>query len=98
MTQQPMLARNEIDPLLDQLIRQLDDEGRATQRAWFARIRRSLQHAQDEVMLAQPIIALSTSGAYGIQLSQEAQPLHTRIVEKAALVVSALDTPPVVRH
>ena len=35
-------ARNAIAPLLDQLIVQLDAEGRASQRAYFARIRRSL--------------------------------------------------------
>ena len=99
MRQQPTIARNEIGPLLDQLIRMLDDEGRATQRAYFARIRRSLHHAQDELTLAPPIIALSTSDAVGIELPQDAQPLHSRIVEKTAQVIRDLDLmTPTTRH
>ncbi len=91
MTQQHTLARNEIGPLLDELIRQLDDEGSATERAHFDRIRRSLDHAQDEVTLAVPIIALTSTAAVGIELSQAVEPLHSRILEKAALLTALLD-------
>ena len=95
---QPTLARNELGPLLDQLIHQLGEEGRATHRAYFLRIRRSLDRAQDEVTLAQPIIALTTTNAVGIELSAEAEPLHSRIVEKAAAMVTLLDTSHSPRH
>lgn len=95
---QPTLARNEIGPLLDELIRQLGEEGRTTHRAYFVRIRRSLEHAQDEVMLAQPIIALTTTNAVGIELSADAQTLHLRIVEKAAAMVTLLEATHPIRH
>lgn len=85
------LARNELGPLLEQLICQLGKEGRTTHRAYFDRIRRSLDCAQDEEMLAQPIIALTTCNAVGIELSDDAEPLHQRIVEKAALMITLLE-------
>lgn len=98
MTQQPTLARNEICPLLEELIRQLDDEGRATQRAHFDRIRRSLASAQDEFTLAVPIIALNSTAAVGIELSQAVQPLHLRILEKAELLTALLAQPDARNH
>lgn len=95
--QHSTLARNELAPLLEQLVHQLGKEGRATHRAYFDRIRRSLNRAQDEVMLAVPIIALS-SNAVGIELSADAEPLHQRIVEKAVAMVTLLDTAPRTYH
>ena len=75
-------ARNAIGPLLDQLILQLDGEGSMTQRRHFARIRRSLDSARSEWDLARPILALSTSTAYGFKFSHDADALVTRIIEK----------------
>ncbi len=77
-------ARNEIGPLLDQLILQLDGEGSMTQRAHFARIRRSLYLARTDTDLARPILALSTSTAYGFKFSNDADALVSRIIEKLA--------------
>ncbi|MFK7915758.1 MAG: hypothetical protein AB8B93_17710 [Pseudomonadales bacterium] len=96
--QHSTLARNELAPLLEQLILQLGKEGRSTHRAYFDRIRRSLNRAQDEVMLAVPIIALSSGNAVGIELSADAEPLHQRIVEKAVAMVTLLDTAPNIYH
>jgi len=77
-------ARNAIGPLLDQLIFQLDCEGSMTQRAHFARIRRSLDLARSDSDLARPILALSTSTAVGFKFSNDADALITRILEKLA--------------
>lgn len=75
-------ARNAIGPLLDQLITQLDGEGSMTQRAHFARIRRSLDLARSDSDLARPILALSTTTAVGFKFSNDADALITRILEK----------------
>lgn len=77
-------ARNAIGPLLDQLILQLDCEGSMTQRAHFARIRRSLDLARSDSDLARPILALSTSTAVGFKFSHDADALISRILEKLA--------------
>ena len=89
-------ARNEIGPLLDRLIKQLGQEGRATQRAYFARIRRTLNHAQHDVDLVTPIQELSTTTAVGFEFSSDADALISRILEKADALFEALDavTPP----
>ena len=84
-------ARNAIGPLLDQLIKQLDVEGRATQRAHFDRIRRCLYGAQFEAELTRPILDLSTSTAVGFRFSTEADALINRILEKAEALAKELD-------
>jgi len=84
-------ARNEIGPLLDQLIKQLDTEGRATQRAHFDRIRRSLYHARYDTELTTPILELSTSVAVGFSFSNEADVLVSRILEKAEGLAQELE-------
>ena len=53
------LARNEISPLLDRLIQQLEAEGRLTQRAHFRRIQRRIEVAHNDWDLKSPIIDLS---------------------------------------
>jgi len=88
-------ARNELGPLLEALIVQLDGEGAMTQRAHFDRIRRSLYHARSDTDLARPILALSTSTAYGFKFSNDADALINRIVEKVAeLEVESSPKPP----
>lgn len=77
-------ARNAISPLLEQLIRQLGAEGHTTQRAYFARIRKELDRAQDELALVTPIRALTTYHAVGFQFSNDAESLMLRICEKVA--------------
>jgi hypothetical protein len=91
MMLQTTQARNAIGPLLDQLIVQLDAEGCATQRAYFARIRRSLYHARYDIELATPILELSTSGAVGFHFSNDADVLMSRILEKAEQLAGELE-------
>lgn len=91
-------ARNEIGPLLDQLIKQLDTEGRATQRAHFDRIRRSLYHARHDTELDTPILELSTSAAVGFSFSSEADVLISRILEKAEGLARELEYGHPTRH
>lgn len=92
------LARNALSPLLEQLIQQLGEEGRATERACFYRIKRTLDQAQDDTMLAESILALSTTTVVGFAQSVASQPLLDRIVEKAAAVTDRLQQCPVVIH
>jgi hypothetical protein len=91
-------ARNQISPLLDRLIRQLDEEGSATQRAFFDRIRRSLDHARYDLELATSIRELSSSTAVGFRFSNDADVLMARILEKAEELARELSAPPQIRH
>lgn len=91
-------ARNAIGPLLDQLIKQLDAEGRATQSAHFSRIRRCLYGAQYETELTRPILDLSTSTAVGFHFSTEADVLIHRILEKAEVLAKELEAIQAPRH
>ncbi len=90
-------ARNAISPLLEQLIRQLAEEGHSTQQAYFARIRQALDGAQDELALVTPIRALTTCHAVGFQFSKDVESLVRRICEKAELLENqpVLDNPTV---
>lgn len=85
------IARNQIGPLLDQLIVELDAEGSSTQKAYFCRVRGHLAHAHDDFDLATPIIELSSSLALGFQFSSTANVLVSRIQEKAEELVRALE-------
>jgi len=91
-------ARNQISPLLDQLILQLDAEGSATQRAFFARIRRSLDVARYDLELASSIRELTSSTAVGFRFSNDADALIVRILEKADALAEDLLVPPQTRH
>ena len=84
-------ARNELGPLLDQLITQLEQEGSATQKAHFKRIRGHLYGASDAHDLTQSIIELSTSVAMGFRFSNTADALISRILTKTADLVRELD-------
>ena len=89
--QRPTEARNEIGPRLEALIVQLDEEGSATQRAYFNRIRNTLDNARDDLELANPIMALSTSTAVGFHFSSDADVLIVRILEKAKRLARELE-------
>ena len=84
--QRSTAARNAISPLLEQLIRQLAEEGLTTQQAYFVRIRQALDGAQDELALVTPIRALTTCHAVGFQFSNDVEMLMKRIREKAELL------------
>jgi len=84
-------ARNEIGPLLDQLIRQLDAEGSATQKAHFKRIRVHLYGAHDNLDLTQSMIELATCTAMGFRFSNTADALVNRILTKTIDMVTALE-------
>ena len=90
--------RNEIGPLLDRLIAQLGYEGRATERAWFARIRRDLNDAHHDPELCASMRALYCTPAVGFALSDDATPLLERLVEKAERLGEALADNCQVRH
>ncbi len=96
--QRATVARNEICPLLDQLIRQLTQEGSQTQCAYFRRIRKSLDRATDNTQLVLPILELSSSSAVGFRFSNDADALMSRILEKASRLANDLDPPPPSRH
>jgi hypothetical protein len=84
-------ARNELGPLLDLLISQLDAEGSATQRRYFARIRRCLEQAGHEAELATSIRELYCTSAVGFSFSSDATPLIDRILEKAERLARDLE-------
>ncbi len=84
-------ARNELGPLLDELILQLEVEGSATQKAHFNRIRGHLYGAHDDWELAGSIIELSSSVAMGFRFSQTADALVSRILQKTSELVRELE-------
>ncbi|MEM7096716.1 MAG: hypothetical protein AAF541_00540 [Pseudomonadota bacterium] len=84
-------ARNQIGPLLQELILRLDAEGQATQKAHFKRIQHHLDDAADDWELTHPIIELSTCVAMGFRFSSDATPLINRILEKTEVLVSELE-------
>ena len=88
------VARNEICPLLDALISELEASGCATQQAFFTRIRGQLHHAQDPFALSDTIMGLSSSEALGWDLPDTADVLMCRILEKTAELVRALEGAP----
>ncbi len=91
-------ARNEIAPLLDRLISQLDAEGSATQRAYFLRIRRELERVRHDAELATPIRELTSTRAVGFSFSSDAGALIARILEKAEELGRDLDVAPLTLH
>lgn len=84
-------ARNQIGPLLDALIRELDVSGCATQRAYFARMRGQLDGATDHQTLSVAIMELSSSTAIGLTLPTTASALMGRILEKTAELIAQLE-------
>ncbi|MDA1073279.1 MAG: hypothetical protein O3A63_00780 [Proteobacteria bacterium] len=85
-------ARNEIGPLLDRLITQLESEGSATQSAYFNRIRRTLCAVNNDLELTTPIVELSTAPVVGFRFSHDADALIDRILVKVAQLAQELET------
>jgi len=83
------LARNEISPLLDRLIQQLEAEGRLTQR---------IEVAHNDWDLKSPIIDLSSAAAMGFKFSSVADALVVRILDKTLVLVDELAGEPMTRH
>jgi hypothetical protein len=90
--------RNELGPLLDRLISQLEAEGSATQRAYFARIRRTLEQAHHDTELVTSVRELYCTSAVGFSFSTDATPLIDRILEKAERLARDLEGPEQPRH
>ncbi|MFP6797226.1 MAG: hypothetical protein VB933_09215 [Pseudomonadales bacterium] len=84
-------ARNEIEPLLTQLIHQLGIEGRATERAVYSRIQGYLRTATHNHELARPFSDLSTTASVCFTLPGEANILLHRIIEKAEILVRDME-------
>ena len=89
--QRVTLAKNQISPLLDQLITELDAEGYATQKAYFARIRGRFANASDDMDLTATIVELSSGSAIGFRLPNTADVLMNRILEKVSLLIADLE-------
>ncbi len=89
----PVVARNEIEPLLSELIRQLSVEGRATEQAIYRRIRKSLCDASNACELTRPFTDLSTMAQVRPNGSGDASVLLARILEKARTLVLPTETP-----
>ncbi|NCF32698.1 MAG: hypothetical protein GWP50_03910 [Proteobacteria bacterium] len=85
------LVRNELGPLLDRLITQLEHEGKLTHQAHFSRIRSRLNCANDDWELASPIIDLSTANAMGFQFSRTADVLVARLLSKSQRLIRQLN-------
>lgn len=79
----PVVARNEIEPLLSALIRELAMQGRATERAIYSGIRDRLCSAKDPCELTRPFNDLSTMAHMRRPPSGDADCLLARILEKA---------------
>ena len=88
-------ARNEIEPLLAQLIHQLGIEGRATEMAVYRRIQRTAKHNHE---LNRPFSDLSTTANVCFTLPGEANILLERIIEKAEVLVCEMANRPDVIH
>lgn len=89
----PVVARNEIEPLLSELIRQLSVEGRATEQAIYRRIRKSLCDASNACELSRSFTDLSTMAQVRPNESGDASVLLARILEKAGILVLPVETP-----
>ena len=92
----PVVARNEIEPLLSALIRQLAAEGRATERAIYAGIRQRLSSARSACDLARPFNDLSTMAQVRKNTSDDAEALLGRILEKAEQLLLVETASPVI--
>ena len=92
----PVIARNEIEPLLNALIRQLAAEGRATERAIYARIRQGLSSARSACDLTRPLNDLSTMAQVRHNTSEDAEALLGRILEKAERLLLVETESPVI--
>ena len=90
----PTLARNALGPLLEELMVQLEAEGRATQHACFRRIKRSLDGAADDTGLAASLMALASTEAVGFARSHATQALLLRLLEKADSLADILSRQP----
>ena len=85
-----IIAKTELEPLLERLIKQLDQEGRLTHKAHFKRIHWRLTHAHTDLDLAAPIIDLSSARAIGFEFSSTAHALIARILDKTRFLVDEL--------
>lgn len=95
----PVTVRNEIEPLLSELIRELAAQGRTTERAIYARIRMSLRAAGNPCELARPFHDLSTMAAVvpaHPHPTSDANVLLERILEKARQLALETDNAPIV--
>ena len=79
-------ARNEIEPLLNQLIHQLGIEGRATEMAVYSRIQRYLRTAKHHHELSRPFSDLSTTANVWFTWPGAANIMLDGIIEKAEIL------------
>ena len=92
------LARNEISPLLDRLILQLEAEGQLTQRVHFCRIQQRIEVADNEWDAKTPVNDLSSASAMGDNSSSTADALVSRILDKTQVLLDELAGESLTRH
>ena len=92
------IARNALSPLLEELIEQLQAEGRSTEHACFRRIKVRLDRARDDTVLEASLTALAGTDAVGFQHSAESQALLLRLIEKAGSLAATLADNPDALH
>ena len=90
----PVVARNEIEPLLSALIRELAAQGRTTERAIYSGIRERLCSARDSCELTRPFHDLSAMAHMRRPSSNDADCLLTRILEKTERLSLAANPSP----
>lgn len=93
-TVNPVVARNEIEPLLSALIRELAAQGRTTERAIYSGIRERLRSARDPCELTRPFHDLSAMAYMRRPSSNDADCLLARILEKAEWLSLAANPSP----
>ena len=84
------VARDELLPLLEQLVDLVRAENEIEQAAFFVRIRDGIAHADDPDDLMGPFMELSTSAFRGYFYSPVATLLIDRILERAQTLSTTL--------
>ncbi|MEM7001318.1 MAG: hypothetical protein AAF529_11065 [Pseudomonadota bacterium] len=96
--QKVTIARNQLSPLLDALIAQLEADGRSSQKAYFARVRGNLNGANDEWDLGASMVEISSGNAMGFELPPAADALMQRLLEKISQLGAEMDNHPGQQH
>lgn len=90
----PVIARNEIEPLLSALIRELAAQGRTTERAIYSGIRDRLCSARNPCELTRPFHDLSAMAYMRRPSGNDADCLLARILEKTERLSLAANPSP----
>lgn len=87
-------AREELSPLLSMICESAEEDGSSEQQAFFASIKRSIDHATVAEDLADPFMALSTSAFLGFHYSSHVTLLLDLALERAQRLSEVLSCEP----